>query len=210
MMARDGWTPMSDLAKSRRDEHTEATRAALIAAARELLGRHGYSGTSIEMVATAARVTTGAIYHHFQGKKDLFQATAESIQAELQDMSVSVMLPDRWATLRAGFDLMLERFSDSTVHRILFVEAPQVLGPGPWRAIELRYAYGNLRSLLRALIADKVVRNIPVNLLSRLLVGLLREASAELADSDGDPKVRSQVADLVDQVFSAIRADRNL
>lgn len=93
------------------------------------------------------------------------------------------------------------------MHRILFVEAPQVLGPGPWREIELRYAYGALRELLRALIHEEVVRNLPPDLLARLLVGLLREGSAELAEHGSDAEVRAQVAELVDRVFCAIRLD---
>lgn len=193
--------------KSRRDEHSEATRAALLAAARELLGKHGYNDTSIEMVATAARVTTGAIYHHFENKKDLFKATAEALQEELLAQAASVQGKDRWERLRAGYALMLERFSDTTVHRILFVEGPQVLGPGPWREIELRYAYGTLRDLLGALITKKVLRDFPPGLLARLLVGLLRESSAELAETGGDARVRAQVAELIDRVFDAIRTD---
>src|SRR5215831_16917979 len=111
---------MPERVKSRRDENSEATRGALLAAARELLGKHGYNDTSIEMVASAARVTTGAVYHHFQNKKDLFKATAEALQEELVAEAATIS-GDRWERLRNGYDLMLERFSNSTVHRILFV-----------------------------------------------------------------------------------------
>jgi AcrR family transcriptional regulator len=197
---------MADDAKSRRDENSAATRSALLVAARELIGKHGYNGTSIEMVASAARVTTGAIYHHFQNKKDLFQATAEALQEELLTEAATVG-GDRWERLRNGYTLMLERFSDVTVHRILFVEAPQVLGPGPWREIELRYVYGTSRELLRGLIGKKVVRDFPADLLARVLAGMLRESTAEIAESGNDPRVRAQVNELVDRVFSAIRAD---
>jgi AcrR family transcriptional regulator len=193
--------------KSRRDENTEATRGALLMAARELFGQHGYNGTSIEMVANAARVTTGAIYHHFESKKDLFLATAQALEEELRDEAESVEGPHLWDRLRAGYARMVERFSDPGVHRILFVEAPQVLCPGPWSEIELRYGYGTLRGVLQALIKKNVVRTIPAPLIARLLVGLLREASAELAASGGDPVVRAQVWELIDRVFSAIRVD---
>jgi AcrR family transcriptional regulator len=198
---------MTEDAKSRRDANSEATRISLVAAARELFGKHGYNDTSIEMVASAARVTTGAIYHHFQNKKDLFKATAEALQEELLAEAAKVGGADRWERLRAGYNLMLERFSNRAVHRILFVEAPQVLGPGPWREIELRYVYGTSQDILQALITKKVVRDFPAGLLARLLVGLLREATAELTESGGDPRVRAQVAELVDRVFRAIRTD---
>jgi AcrR family transcriptional regulator len=199
---------MVDDVKSRRDEHSEATRAALLSAARELFGKQGYNDTSIEMVASAAHVTTGAIYHHFHNKKDLFKATAEALQeALLAEATSTVGHAGRWERLRAGYDLMLERLSDDAVHRILFVEAPQVLGPGPWREIELRYVYGTSRDLLQALIKRRVVRNYPATLLARLLVGLLREASSEISESGNDPGVRAQVAELVERVFCSIRTD---
>jgi AcrR family transcriptional regulator len=198
---------MVDDVKSRRDEHSEATRTALLSAARELFGKQGYNDTSIEMVASAAHVTTGAIYHHFHNKKDLFKATAEALQEALLAEATTLGGAGRWERLRAGYDLMLDRFSDGAVHRILFVEAPQVLGPGPWREIELRYVYGASRDLLQALIHKKVVRNFPASLLARLLVGLLREASSEISESGHDPGVRAQVAELVDRVFCSIRTD---
>ena len=201
---------MSEDAKSRRDENSEATRLALLAAARELLGTHGYNGTSIEMVASAARVTTGAIYYHFQNKKDLFQATAEALQEELLKEATAVSGANTWERLRAGYDLMLERHSNSAVHRILFVEAPQVLGPALSREIAVRYGYGTLREVLRILIAKNVVRDFPVRLVARVLLGLLRESSAELAESGGDPQVRAKVTELVDRVFGAIRVDKGV
>jgi AcrR family transcriptional regulator len=57
-----------------RSEHVEATRRAVLAAARSLFGRKGYTQTSIDEIAAAARVTKGAVYHHFAGKKALFRA----------------------------------------------------------------------------------------------------------------------------------------
>jgi len=194
-------------AKSRRDENSEATRLALLAAARELIGAHGYSSTSIEMVAAAARVTTGAIYHHFENKKELFRAVAEQLQEELLRDAASVSGATTWDRLRAGYDLMLQRNSNLVVHRILFTEAPQVLGTSLWREISLQYTYGALRDLLHALIVKKVVRDFPVRLLARVLMGLLREASAELAESGSDARVRAQITELIDRVFRAIRAD---
>jgi AcrR family transcriptional regulator len=33
-----------------------------------LFGRKGYAQTSVDEIADAARVTKGAVYHHFDGK----------------------------------------------------------------------------------------------------------------------------------------------
>ena len=55
-------------------ERTEATTGALVDAARELFARDGYDATSLDAVAARARVTKGAVYHHFEGKRQLFEA----------------------------------------------------------------------------------------------------------------------------------------
>ena len=48
-------------------ERTEATTSALVDAARELFARDGYDATSLDAVAARAKVTKGAVYHHFEG-----------------------------------------------------------------------------------------------------------------------------------------------
>ncbi|MGO4780189.1 TetR/AcrR family transcriptional regulator, partial [Lysobacter sp. 2RAB21] len=68
-------------------ERTEATRHALLEAARGLFVSKGYSDTSTPEVAVAAGITRGALYHHFIDKRDLFrqvlQREAKSVREEI-------------------------------------------------------------------------------------------------------------------------------
>ena len=66
-------------------ERSEATRDALIAAARRLFAERGYDGVGTEEIVRAAGVTRGALYHHFGGKRELFEAVYEQIEAELAE-----------------------------------------------------------------------------------------------------------------------------
>lgn len=52
----------------------EPTAAALIAAAVEVMGTHGYHGTSVRDIAVAAGTSPGILYHHF-GSKQVLLAT---------------------------------------------------------------------------------------------------------------------------------------
>ncbi len=61
---------------------TEATRAALIDAARRLFTERGYDGVGTEEIVRAAGVTRGALYHHFGGKRELLEAVYEQLEAE--------------------------------------------------------------------------------------------------------------------------------
>lgn len=47
-------------------------RQRLLVSARDLFLERGYHKTSLRAVCTAAGVTTGALYHHFSGKDELF------------------------------------------------------------------------------------------------------------------------------------------
>src|SRR5262249_14106526 len=122
----------------------ETTRTALIAAARHLFGTRGYRATKIGLVAYATGLTTGAIYHHFQSKEGLFQATVEAMLKEFADGAAKIGGASRWQRLRARFHYTLERHSDEGVYRIMFVDAPHVMGSERLQEVALRYAYGKL------------------------------------------------------------------
>ena len=64
-----------------RSQHVEATRRAVLAAARSSFGGKGYAQTSVDEIAAAARVTKGAVYHHFAGKEALFRAVHAEVEA---------------------------------------------------------------------------------------------------------------------------------
>src|SRR5580704_8815974 len=66
-----------------RAEQVAQTRTALTAAGRRLFGRDGFAATSVDDLAREARVTTGALYHHFPSKLALFEAVFEDVHTEL-------------------------------------------------------------------------------------------------------------------------------
>jgi AcrR family transcriptional regulator len=49
----------------------DAQRAAILAAANELLAEQGYAGCSVAAVAQRAGIATGSVYQHFPGKAEL-------------------------------------------------------------------------------------------------------------------------------------------
>ena len=72
-----------DMPASLRAEQVAQTRAALVAAGRLLFGTKGFAATSVEDIARAARVTTGALYHHFPTKAAVFEAVFEQVHTEM-------------------------------------------------------------------------------------------------------------------------------
>jgi len=56
----------------------QATRARILAAARQLLREHGYPATSLTMVARAAKVSVESVYDHFGTKRGLLSALVDA------------------------------------------------------------------------------------------------------------------------------------
>ncbi len=191
----------------RRDAHTEATRRALLREARRLFAAHGFAGAGIEEIARRARVTTGALYHHFASKRELFEAVAEQVEQELMDRAIEAAAgqPDPWKMLEAGIEVMLDACAAPDVHRITFRDAPNVLGPARWRAIEERYAFGQLRGLLAALIEKGEIAPGPVELYARVLLAALSEVAENIAGADDPASARDQGRALVSRLLGALR-----
>ena len=75
--------PVAVRTRTTKAEQSEATRAALLGAARPLFAERGYAAVATEEIVRAAGVTRGALYHHFAGKEDLFAAVYEEVEADL-------------------------------------------------------------------------------------------------------------------------------
>jgi AcrR family transcriptional regulator len=195
--------------KSRREENVEATRTALIAVARRHFARKGFSGTDIADVAKDARLTTGAIYHHFKNKLALFQAVAEALENEILAASASVVANDPWDALHAAFEKLVDRCAQPDVQRIIFIEAPQVIGPAAWREIEMRYAFGSMQKVLASLRAAERIKPYSTEYIACILLALLRESSAEVARTGSSAKAREQVSDLISGVFRLLQTPPN-
>ena len=81
----------------RTKEQAEQTRRTIMAAALRTFNRRGISRTTIEEIATAARVTRGAIYWHFTNKYTLLRAIRDDVSLPLIDRSDFTLLIDRTA-----------------------------------------------------------------------------------------------------------------
>src|SRR3981189_993200 len=158
----------------------DATRLALVVAARELFGERGYAPTSIDEVASRAGVTKGAFYHHFAGKADLFQEVYEQVKREVSDQVVSVFNePDHWKAVIGGCQLMIDAQPEH-------VAAGTVCPLG-------KAVYGG------------VVERQPLRPLALLLAGALSEACFYVADADDPAAAREEVGRLIERILEGLK-----
>ncbi len=66
----------------------ERTRRRVILAALRVFLAKGYDGASVNEIARRAKVTKGALYHHFDSKGDLFREALRFIMGEMQKWSL--------------------------------------------------------------------------------------------------------------------------
>jgi AcrR family transcriptional regulator len=193
-------------ARNPRIAQGEETRAALLAAARDLFGAAGYAATSLDEVAVRAGVTKGALYHHFRGKADLFRAVYEQVKREVSDEVVVVFIqPDAWQALTEGCQLMIDAQLDPAVRRIVLHDARAVLGWEEIRAVETRYGAVGLRGVLRRAVRVGAIEAQPLRPLSLLLSGALAEACLYVADADDPTAARAEAGRLVLRLLEGLR-----
>jgi AcrR family transcriptional regulator len=75
----------------------QATRAALLDAAREVFTACGFSDANISDVVARAGASVGSLYHHFGGKADLYLALYEDYQARQEDRASAAVRQARVA-----------------------------------------------------------------------------------------------------------------
>jgi AcrR family transcriptional regulator len=194
--------------RGRQAERSEATRAALIAAARLLFARDGYGGVGTEEIVRSARVTRGALYHHFASKEDLFRAVFEQVEAELTQRvaAVAASAEDPYQALSAGAETFLDACLDPAVQRITLLDAPAVLGWQQWREIGARYGLGLVQGALQAAMEQGLIARQPVAPLAHVMLGALDEAAMLVAQSDDEGRTREEVGRIVARLLRGLRA----
>ncbi|MGH3520203.1 MAG: TetR/AcrR family transcriptional regulator [Haloechinothrix sp.] len=194
--------------RSRRLDYSESTRNALVESAVELFTKRGYAGTSLDEIAKRARLTKGALYHHFSGKQALFEAAFDSVERLVYNKLHAVLEGpgEPWDRAVDGIRSYLRSCLDSSYQRIVIHEAPVVMGSERWRAAEDHYSYGLIRSIVSELVDSGDLVGVPREITSRLLFGALSSAATMIASSSDPKAVSAQTEDTVVQLLSLMRA----
>ncbi|HVQ58853.1 MAG TPA: helix-turn-helix domain-containing protein [Solirubrobacterales bacterium] len=192
-------------------ERAEATRNALMNAARKLFTERGYDAVGTEEIVRAAGVTRGALYHHFGGKKDLLEAVYERLEAESTERVARVVLGSELHSpleaMKAGIEAFLDECAEPELQRIGLHDAPAVLGWDRWREIAAANGLGLIEASLSAAIEAGEIRSLPVKPMAHLLLGALDEAAMLVARSE-DPGKRREVTTVLLALLESFAAPR--
>jgi AcrR family transcriptional regulator len=112
------------MTRKTRAETQAATRAQLVATAKQMFFVDGYHPTSLEKVADAAGYSKGAVYSNFRNKDELCTAVLDEVRAERLGEVIEMMArPDTPARIEALRDW-----------------AERVIGDPGWTTLEVEFA----------------------------------------------------------------------
>jgi AcrR family transcriptional regulator len=192
-------------------ERSESTRAALIAAARSLFAERGYAGVGTEEIVRAAGVTRGALYHHFAGKRELFEAVYEQIEIELAERIATGALragaESPLDAMRAGAEMFLQACTEPEAQRIVLLDGPSVLGWDRWREIAAEHGLGLIEASLQMAMDAGAIGAQPVRPLAHVLMGALDEAAMLVGRADDPERMRAEVGRTLDSLIVALSVD---
>jgi AcrR family transcriptional regulator len=188
----------------------DATRTALIAAARKLFVINGYFATGTEEIVAEAHVgTRGALYHHFTDKQDLFRAVFDQVQSDLAAATVINERDDPLDLLTGALQQFLDASAENPdVQQVLLIDGPAVLGWEQWRDLEAQYGLGAITAMLDNAVAHGVIAKQPTTPLAHMLLAAIDEAALYIANADDRRQARNQARKALNQILNGLRADR--
>jgi AcrR family transcriptional regulator len=200
----------------RRAEHAEDTRTAILDAAERLFTEPGFAAATLDDIAEQARVTKGAVYHHFGSKPALFRAVVERLfQRLVEDLAARgsdhkvKAGGDVWdavcATYQARLDLVC---ADAAFQRILDHDAIAVLGYETLNDIAQSTANAALVPVLEEAIHTGLIEPIAADTLAKLMGALIGVASREIAAAQDTSRARRELGQALDAFLQGLRRRR--
>jgi AcrR family transcriptional regulator len=190
-----------------------ATRAALLKAARTIFAEQGYEAAATEEIVRRAKVTRGALYHHFENKRALFDAVVGEVAREIAGrIEAATPMDDALEALKVGTAAFLDACLDPAVRRIYLIDAPAVLGWHRWREIDAPHGVRSLRESVRAMLAGRPGEALSVEPTTFLLAGAFNEAALWIAEAKDEKAARRDMdrslGALIERLFAPPRSPR--
>jgi AcrR family transcriptional regulator len=184
-------------------ERTESTRKALIDAGCGLFAERGYADVPVADIATRAQVTTGALYHQFGSKEELFRAVYAELVGRVRARVLETRQSGGEPTLLSDCEAYIAACADPAFNRIT-IDGPAVIG---WDRI-----LDEAQSMIEVSLIDAHARGelaaAPVALLARMLAAALKEAAVTIAKADGSRAARRAARDSSRRLISGLLATR--
>ena len=192
---------------SRRQEYSASTKRALVEVATELFTEQGYAGTSLDEIVAGARVTKGALYHHFSGKQALFEAVFERVEDEASTSIRRAVRDndDPWDKAMAGLRAFLAVLQQPAYRRLVIQEGPAVLGYERYREQEERSTYGIVQDIVSSVLSTYDLEKSMVETFSRVFFGAMSAAGSAVSSADDTARAGAEVETAIAFILAGLR-----
>ncbi len=183
---------------SRRAQYSASTQRALVDVARDLFSRQGYAGSSLDEIVAGARVTKGALYHHFSGKQALFEAVFARVEDDATKRIRKAVkgIKDPWEQANVAIKAFFEVARGQEYRRIVVQEGPAVLGYERYREHEERSTFAIVDDIVKAVLPKDLFPVAVTDTMSRLFFGAMSAAGMQLSTAE-DPEQASRELETV-------------
>lgn len=194
-------------AKGRNADMRQATRAAILDAARWLFEAEGYDAVATQTICATAGVSQGALFDHFGSKRDLFMVVHDQWQHRLVAAieAAAAGTADPWQRFSGIWRAYLSSTQDPAMRQVLLLDGPHVIGLAQMRARDRNTAFAFFKGEVAALMQAGLIRAMDVHGLSVLLFGALDQAAFEMADFPADGALRDRLLDSFEALMQALR-----
>ncbi|WP_039796865.1 TetR/AcrR family transcriptional regulator [Nocardia araoensis] len=195
--------------ESFREKYAENTRQALLETAGRLFAEREYADLSAEELVRTAGLTRGALYHHFDGKKGLFEAVVDNLEnrAAQRIRTAIDSASDPFDRVDRGVREFLDVCAEPDYRHIVLLQGPIGLGWQRWRELDQRHLGGLVVEAVRNLLDAALIRPYPATLLASAFYGALTELSLTIAETHDRQRAHEQAASLVHDLLEGLAID---
>ena len=192
---------------SRRQDYSSSTKRSLLDNATELFTDHGYAGTSLDEVVAAARVTKGALYHHFPSKLSLFESVFMQCQEDCKKQIEKALRQskDPWERARIGLRTFLDICQQPTFRRICIQEGPVALGHERWHEAEKEFSFGLVANIVKDLLKDMGGADELAETFAHIFYGAMQSAGNYVADAEDAEEASEKVQAVISAILAGLR-----
>lgn len=186
----------------RRKEQAEASRAGLLASARQCFTELGYEATTVAAILERAGMARGALYHYFPGgKREIFEAVFETLNEAFHRRRDALRdLDSPLARIRAGIRVFFELCTEDEFARIALMDAPTLLPGQAGRGS----SYELLRSELEEAAAAGVLPGIQAEAMAMALYGAVRSAGEYVISSPDRKHAMHEATSALDRLVDGL------
>lgn len=193
-----------------KSEQSRKTVNALLSFALQEFSSKGYANASTENIVQGAKVTRGALYHHFKNKRGLFYAVFKRAQAEIgrRIEETAESAADPWDGLVYGCRAFLIACADPRLQQIVVIDAPAVLEWRKFQEIEAVLPASGVSLLKRCLqeLNDRdEICSLPIDALTHMLSGAMNEAAVWVSQSAHPEEAMEEALTVLTKLLEGIQ-----